>query len=44
MADLPVPAPADPTVPVPNQPAQATPQIAHQPMLNWSHFRPKFAK
>ena len=38
MADLPVPPPADPNVPAP-----AAPQIAHQPALNWLHFRPEFA-
>ena len=43
MADLPAPPPADPAGPVPNQPSPSAPQSAHQPALNWSHFRPEFA-
>ena len=38
-----VPPPADPAVPAPNQPAPAAPQLAHQPALNCSHFRPELA-
>ena len=43
MADPPAPTPADPTIPALNQPAPAAPQVAQQPPLNWSHFRPEFA-
>ena len=38
--------PAGPTLPVPNlQPApiQPVPQIIHQQIINWSHFKPEFA-
>ena len=40
--------PVGPTLPVPNQPtlmqpALAAPQIIHQQVLNWSHFKPEFA-
>ena len=36
--------PVDPTLPVPNQPVlnQPAPQIIHQQVLNWSHFKPEF--
>ena len=30
-------------VPVPNQPTPVAPQIIHQQVLNWSHFKPEFA-
>ena len=32
-----------PAIPVQNQPALIAPQIIHQQILNWSHFKPKFA-
>ena len=44
MADLPIPPPADPAMPAPNQltaQVPAAPQIVQQPVLNWSHFRPE---
>ena len=43
-ADPNEPAPNQPTpvVPVQNQPGLAAPQIVHQQILNWSHFKPKF--
>ena len=34
--------PADPTMHAPNQLALAAPQVKHQPILNWSHFKPEF--
>ena len=49
-SNQPAPAnPAGPAVhvpclqPVPNQFALASPQIIHQQVLNWSHFKPEFA-
>ena len=39
--------PAGPAMPVPNQPVPmqpvlAAPQVIHQQILNWSHFKPEF--